>query len=209
MHAFHGGLPHLATHEGKFTREAGGAGGHRPYHPNAAAPNIDVESALRQLPATDHGSAYGACAPASVLAFSANMAIVLGRHEVPDRCAYAVPVAVNAPVTSHVYFDAASLVRSLTHEPTLASVGENQRTVALVLNTSGASVLLQSGVCLTRALAYGTRLTDESLPPSAASGVGRRYFLYGGGNTNITVRPREGGRLSTFAISSLGDITQI
>ncbi len=98
-------------------------------------------------------------------------AIVLGRHEIPDRCAYAVPVAVNAPETSHVYFDAASLVRSLTLEPTLASLGENQWTVALVLNTSGASVLLHPGVCFTRALAYGTRLTDEHLPPSAVSGV--------------------------------------
>ncbi len=58
-------------------------------------------------------------------------------------------------------------MRSLTFEPTLSSVEEGARTVALVLNTSDASVLLQPGVCLTRALAYGTSLTDEPLPPSA------------------------------------------
>ncbi len=96
-------------------------------------------------------------------------AVVLGRHEVPDRCAYAVPVAVAAPIGSHVCFDEASLVRSLTLEPTIASVQEGARTVALVLNTSGFSVLLQPGVCLMRALAYGTSLADESLPLSALS----------------------------------------
>ncbi len=89
-------------------------------------------------------------------------------HEVPDRCAYAVPVAVVVPVGSHVCFEEASLVRSLTLEPTLSSVEEGARTVALVLNTSGASVLLQPGFCLTRALAYGTSLTDEPLSPSTS-----------------------------------------
>ncbi len=94
-------------------------------------------------------------------------AVVLGRHEVSAHCAYAVPVAVTAPVGSHVCFEEASLVRSLTLEPTLSSVEEGARTVALVLNTSGVSVRLLPGVCLTRALAYGTSLTDERLPPSA------------------------------------------
>ncbi len=107
-------------------------------------------------------------APPESAPWAAVPAVVLGRHEVPDRCAYAVPVAVAAPISSHICFDA-SLVCSLTLELTIASVQEGARTVVLVLNTSSAPVLLPPGVCLMLALAYGTSLADESLLLSASS----------------------------------------
>ncbi len=112
--------------------------------------------------------------------------VVLGRHKDPNRCAYAVPVAVDAPNGSHVCFDEVSLVRFLTLEPTVATVQEGARTVALVLNTSGATVLLQPEVCLMRALALGTSLADESLPLLASSAGVVATSTRGGGDTVVT-----------------------
>ncbi len=97
--------------------------------------------------------------------------VIVGRHEVPNSCAYFVSVTVNAPVGSHVCIDAPSRVRSLKIEPSLVGVEEGHKTIGVVLNTSGASVLLKPGVLLTQALSYGTQVSEEALPgPSLTVG---------------------------------------
>ncbi len=62
-------------------------------------------------------------------------------------------------------------MHSLRIEPTLVSIGSQSKSVALVINMTGANVILQPGTCLTRALIYGPSLVDIDLPSTALSAV--------------------------------------
>ncbi len=107
-------------------------------------------------------------------------AVVRGRHEIPARCAHTVPVKVVAPPSTHACFEDTSFVHSLRIEPTLLSIAEQNKTVALVINMTGANVLLQPGTCLTRALVYSTRVVDTDLPSTTSSAAVVAASLPGG-----------------------------
>ncbi len=109
-------------------------------------------------------------------------AVVRGRHEILARCAYTVPVTVPPPVGTQACFEDTSFLHSLRIEPTLVSIASQNRSVALVINITGARVLLQPGTCLTRALIYGPSVMDTELPTSASSGVVAASLPAGEGN---------------------------
>ncbi len=88
--------------------------------------------------------------------------LVVGNHEIPQRTAMHIPVSVpNATVGCDICLEGPSLVKALTVESTLNTVREGNRTIALVVNTTGSPVKLKQGVFLSRALAYNGRVESE------------------------------------------------
>ncbi len=75
-----------------------------------------------------------------------------------------MPVKSAVPAGTHACFEDTSFAHSLRIEPTLVSIEDKNKSIALVINMTGANVLLQPGTCLTRALVYGTRVVDTDLP---------------------------------------------
>ena len=91
-------------------------------------------------------------------------ATVIGNHEIPDRTAMHIPVAVpGATVGCDICLESHSHVNRLAVEPTLNTVRTGNRTLAFVVNTTGGPVKIKQGVLLTQALAYDRQVVEEPL----------------------------------------------
>ena len=74
-------------------------------------------------------------------------ATVVGDHEIPDRVAMHIPVAVpDAPINGDICISGPSKLNRLAIEATLSTVRDNHVTCALVVNTTGGPVRIRNGV---------------------------------------------------------------
>ena len=100
-------------------------------------------------------------------------ATVIGHHEVPQRTAMHVPVAVpNATVGCDICLEGPSRVNALKVESTLNTVQQGGTTVALVVNATGSPIKIKQGVFLSRALAFNGKVaSDPDELPQACVGT--------------------------------------
>ena len=102
--------------------------------------------------------------PSTPVEWKTVKATVVGDHEIPDRVAMHIPVAVpDAPIDGDICISGPGKLNRLAIESTLSTVRENHRTCALVVNTTGGPVRIRSGVYIGDGLVYDRKVVAEPL----------------------------------------------